>query len=73
MGEELTLKSGRLSHHRYRVRFAFLPVRRWLLRKSAEERGWYWWRIVIEVRSGVLNEWTAYARHNDELITQRDE
>tara|TARA_R100000951_G_scaffold113678_1_gene116187 strand:- start:5409 stop:5591 length:183 start_codon:yes stop_codon:yes gene_type:complete len=52
--------------HKQRVRFAWLPVKRWIMHNGfAEPSGHYWLRHVVEVEAGVLREWTAYAMDND--------
>jgi len=52
--------------HKQRVRFAWLPIKRWIIRNGfAEYSGHYWLQYVVEVKAGVLCEWTAYARYND--------
>lgn len=54
--------------HNWRMRFAFTPVKRIKIVKGCiEHDGYYWWRIIFEVRVGVVPIWTAYAHMNDEL------
>lgn len=45
-----------------RTRFALLPRRLWRLNAAGfiEPCGWAWLRRVVEVRVGLLDEWTAY-------------
>lgn len=55
----------------WRLRFAFLPVDRWESYGDKDQwrqaNGKYWWRIVFEVRAGLIDEWTAYSHYNDNL------
>lgn len=65
---DFTEVKDRLKQHHWRMRFAFLPVRRVVLDKEyVVDGGWYWWRIVVEVKVGLLQEWTAYAHYNDNV------
>lgn len=51
----------------WRSRFAFLPIPRIVLDDAGfiNKEGKYWLKHVIEVRVGLIPEWTAYASHND--------
>lgn len=51
----------------WRSRFAFLPVPRIVMDSSGFIRleGKYWLKHVIEVKVGLIPEWTAYASHNE--------
>jgi len=56
--------------HKWRFRFAFLPVRRVeLVDGRVSEKGYYFWRVVFEIECGVIPTWTAYAHFNDGLMT----
>lgn len=62
------LKDLPFDKHVWRLRFAFLPVKRVkMVRPFVEDDGYYWLRIVFEVRVGMLDTWTAYAHYNDKL------
>lgn len=55
--------------HTKRMKFAWFPVRRWVAYGERNQwrtpKGFYWLREIWQVRAGLLNEWTAYASHND--------
>lgn len=56
--------------HKVRTRFAWLPVSRWEREPDDTRffriRGWYWLREVVEVKVGVVPEWTAFAHYNED-------
>ncbi len=49
-------------------KFAWLPLHRWVStgKPYYEIQGFYWMRYVMVMKAGLGNEWTAYARYNDE-------
>lgn len=65
---EFTELKDKVRMHKWRLRFAFLPVKRIkLVDGFIEEDGWYFWRIILEVECGVVPTWTAYAHFNDNV------
>jgi len=57
-----------LDFHKWRVRYAILPVARYIIKERfVEKEGSYSFRNVFEVKVGLHNEWTAYADYNDDL------
>jgi len=63
---ELIDLSQQMKVHKWRIRFAFLPVKRIKMVKGyIEEDGYYWLRIVFEIECGLVPIWTAYAHMND--------
>ena len=59
-----------LDYFTKRTRFAWFPVRRWVHDTGhyVKREGWYWLRTVVEVKAGLLDEWTAYGHYNDERL-----
>lgn len=63
---DFTELKDKVKRHKWRMRFALLPVKRIkLVDGFIEEDGYYFWRIVIEVECGLIPTWTAYAHFND--------
>lgn len=62
--ERFTLQKD---YFEWRSRFAFLPVPRIVIDDAGfiNEEGRYWFKHVIEVKVGLIPQWTAYASHNE--------
>jgi len=61
--------SEKAKAHTWRIRFVFFPVDRVkLVDKWIQKDGKYFFRIVFEVKVGLVPKWTAYAHHNDNLL-----
>ena len=65
----MKLRDLPFEYHIWRFRFTFFPVKR--IEKDENgyisHKGYYWWRIIFEVKVGINDEWTAYSHHNDHV------
>lgn len=63
---EFTDLKNKAEMHKWRIRFAFFPVKRIkLVDRFIEHEGYYFWRIIFEVECGLIPAWTAYSHMND--------
>lgn len=62
-----TIKMHKRFGTRIRIRFAWLPVRRFTKDYGPYYKydGYYWLREVLELEVGVVPTWTAYSSYND--------